>query len=87
MTRFKLFASAAILSALSATQAMAQHMVEEPGMFAFYHPNGDLGIASTRSPVDAQATAPMRNGNKMPALVMRSMRPAVARRAKSDKPY
>jgi hypothetical protein len=87
MTRFKVFASAAILSALSATQAMAQHMVEEPGMFAFYHPNGDLGIASTRSPIDAQAVAPMRNGNRMPALVMRSMRPAVARRAKSDKPY
>lgn len=87
MSRFKLFASAAILSALSATPALAQRMIDEPGIFAFYHPNGDLGIASTRRPVDAQAMAPMRNGNKMPALVMRSMHPAVARRAKSDKPY
>ena len=87
MTRFKLFVSAAILSALSATQAMAQHMIDEPGMFAFYHPNGDLGIASTRAPADAQAMAPMRNGNRAPVLVMRSMHPAVARRAKSDKPY
>jgi hypothetical protein len=87
MTRFKLLASAAILSALSATPAFAQQMIDEPGIFAFYHPNGDLGIASPRPPVDAQAMAPMRNGNKMPALVMRSMRPAVARRAKSGKPY
>jgi len=33
-------------------------MIDEPGMYAFYHPNGDLGIGSARSPVDAQAMAP-----------------------------
>lgn len=55
MIRFKFLAAAAILSALSATPALAQHMVDEPGMFAFYHPNGDLGIASTRPPADAMA--------------------------------
>jgi hypothetical protein len=27
-------------------------------MYAFYHPNGDLGIGSARTPVDAQAMAP-----------------------------
>ena len=33
-------------------------MLDEPGMYAFYHPNCDLGIGSARSPVDAQAMAP-----------------------------
>jgi hypothetical protein len=55
MINFKLFHSAAILSALSATPALAQHMIEEPGMFAFVHPDGDLGIASRRSPADSMA--------------------------------
>ncbi len=63
MTRFKLFCSAAILSALSATPAMAQRMIDEPGMYAFYHPNGDLGIASTRSPANAMAS--LRDSNTM----------------------
>ena len=27
-------------------------------MYAFYHPNGDLGIGSPRPPLDAQAMAP-----------------------------
>jgi hypothetical protein len=56
MTRFNFFGTAAIVSALSASPAMAQHMIEEPGMFAFFHPNGDLGIASTKSPADAMAS-------------------------------
>jgi hypothetical protein len=33
-------------------------MIDEPGMYAFYKPNGDLGIGSARSPIDAQAMAP-----------------------------
>jgi hypothetical protein len=41
MTTFKLFGALAILSALTAAPALAQHMIEEPGMYAFYHPNGD----------------------------------------------
>ena len=52
MINFKLFHSAAILSALSATPALAQHMIEEPGMFAFVHPDRDLGIASRRPPAE-----------------------------------
>jgi hypothetical protein len=58
MITFKFLGTSVILSALSATPAMAQHMIEEPGMFAFVHPNGDLGIASTRSPADAMASLP-----------------------------
>jgi hypothetical protein len=58
MIRFNFFGTAAILSALSTSPAMAQHMIEEPGMFAFFHPNGDLGIASSKSPADAMASVP-----------------------------
>ena len=58
MTRIPVFGAAVVLSALFASHASAQHMIDEPGMYAFYHPNGDLGIGSVRSPVDAQAMAP-----------------------------
>jgi len=30
-------------------------MIEEPGMFAFVHPDGDLGIGSTRPALEAHA--------------------------------
>ena len=44
MTRIPVFGAAVALSALFASHASAQHMIDEPGMYAFYHPNGDLGI-------------------------------------------
>ena len=52
------FGAATLLSVLIGSPASAQHMIDEPGMYAFYHPNGDLGLGSARSPVDAQAMAP-----------------------------
>jgi hypothetical protein len=55
MTRFKLLGAVAIVSALIASPASAQHMIEEPGMFAFVHPDGDLGIGSTRPALEAHA--------------------------------
>ena len=58
MTKTRHFGAAALLSVLIGSPASAQHMIDEPGMYAFYHPNGDLGIGSARSPVDAQAMAP-----------------------------
>ena len=70
MTRFKLLGTAAILSLLSATPAMAQHMIDEPGMFAFTYPMGDLGIGSSRPPADAMAM--MQTASRMkPRIMMR----------------
>jgi hypothetical protein len=86
MTRFKFLAAAAILSALSATPAMAQHMIDEPGLFAFFHPNGDLGIASTRSPMDAQAMASA-SGNNGLARMRMQIRPRSIRGKRSGKAY
>jgi hypothetical protein len=72
MTRFKLIGTAAILSLLSATPALAQHMIDEPGMFAFTYPMGDLGIGSSRPPVDAMAM--MRSDPRMKSHVMTTRR-------------
>ncbi|MBN8991109.1 MAG: hypothetical protein J0H42_22915 [Rhizobiales bacterium] len=58
MTKIK-FLGAAVLLALIASPASAQsHMIDEPGMFAFVYPNGDLGIGTSRPPADAMAMAP-----------------------------
>ena len=58
MTRISFFGAVVAFSALIGSPASAQHMIDEPGMYAFYHPNGDLGIGAARSPIDAQAMAP-----------------------------
>jgi hypothetical protein len=54
-----------------ATGRQHGEITTEPGMYAFYHPNGDLGIGPMRSPTDAQAMVPR------PV-----MRQPIARRAK-----
>jgi hypothetical protein len=77
MTRFKLLGAVAIVSALIVSPASAQHMIEEPGMFAFVHPDGDLGIGSARPAVEAQAKI------QAPRLIMRH--PLTTRRATSSK--
>ena len=56
MTTFRLFSAALILSAAVATPLAAQQAIQEPGAYAFYHPNGDvLHVGSTR-PADAMAS-------------------------------
>jgi hypothetical protein len=67
MTRFVFVGVAAILSTATATPVFAQAVIQEPGAYAFYHPNGDLGIGSApsqrrdvvgRGTADALAFAP-----------------------------
>jgi len=58
MTMIQLLGTAVALSVLIVSPASAQHMIDEPGMYAFYRPNGDLGLGSARPLVDAQAMAP-----------------------------
>jgi hypothetical protein len=87
MTKFNLsgaFVGAiAILTTFAATPALAQHMIDEPGMYAFYHPNGDLGIASSR-PADAMAAA--RDGDIARMRMGPVPRPAL-KRLQSRVPY
>jgi hypothetical protein len=50
MTSLRLVGAAALLSAAFATQAFAQAAVQEPGAFAFYHPNADVLNAGRGAP-------------------------------------
>ena len=63
MTRFKLFGAALILSATMAgtmaSQVSAQEAIQEPGNYAFFHPDGDLLHANAPSAApDAMAMIP-----------------------------
>jgi hypothetical protein len=62
MIKFGWLGAAAILS-IAATPVFAQPAISEPGAFAFYHPDGDLGIGSTRPAADAMASIPPRDSN------------------------
>jgi hypothetical protein len=47
MTKFTLLAVVTILPTLATNPAHAQAAIQEPGAYAFYHPNADLGIGSS----------------------------------------
>jgi hypothetical protein len=74
MIKIKFF-GAAVLLALIASPASAQAVFDEPGLNAFYHPNGDLGYGPPRPPADSMAMAPR--------MIMRH--PLHARHAKMQK--
>ena len=84
MTRLKFLGAAAVLSALIATPAFAERMIDEPGMYAFYHPNGDLGIGSTRP---AEAMASVRSSGNIARLRMGPVSRPVLKRAQPNNPY
>jgi hypothetical protein len=78
MTTLKFLGALAILSALTAAPASAQHMIEEPGMYAFYHPNGDPNAGTAAADAMARDTS-RDNGMMVMRMKMRS-HPTHARR-------
>jgi hypothetical protein len=58
MTSLKTFAAAALLSAMAVTPVFAQAAIQEPGLFAFYHPNADVLNGGAPTPEAALASAP-----------------------------
>jgi hypothetical protein len=85
MTNCTLLGVAAILSTALATPVLAQAVIQEPGAYALYHPNGNLGIASApprrreevvvgRGTADAMALAP-------------SFRPSMAGKETTTRPW
>jgi len=58
MTSLKALAAAALLSAMAATPVFAQAAIQEPGMFAFYHPNLDVLNGGAPTPEAALTSAP-----------------------------
>jgi hypothetical protein len=86
MTKYKLIAASVILSAAAATPVLAQAVIQEPGAYAFYHPNADLGLGSR--PADAMAFEPLLNSGNMARFRSATMsHPLPARRSRSIKPY
>ena len=79
MTSFKFFSALAILSALNAAPALAQHMIDEPGMYAFYHPNGDPNAGTAPAPADAMALG-LSGGNRVVMQMKMRAHPAHLRR-------
>jgi hypothetical protein len=55
---FKTIAIAAALSALSATPVFAQAAIQEPGLFAFYHPYLDVLNGGAPTPAARLAAEP-----------------------------
>jgi hypothetical protein len=68
MTKFALLGVATILSTALAPPVLTQAVIQEPGAYAFYHPNGDLRMSTPlqrreeviagRGTADAMALAP-----------------------------
>jgi hypothetical protein len=90
MTKYYLLATAAILSMATAAPVFAQAAIEEPGAYAFYHPNGDPGTGgpgagSSRS-MESMASLPRRHSGSMAqAGSGRMPRQALVRHARSAK--
>lgn len=57
MTRLKILGTAAVLSMITATPLFAQAAIQEPGAYAFYHPNG--GVRETGQPRSAETGGAM----------------------------
>jgi hypothetical protein len=57
MINFKVLGAAAILSAAFAGPVFAQAAIDEPGMYAFYHPNADVLHAWSGAPSGQVASA------------------------------
>jgi hypothetical protein len=57
MTRFKILGAAAVLSMMMATPLFGQAAIQEPGAFAFYHPDADVLNAGRQPPAASGAMA------------------------------
>jgi hypothetical protein len=70
MTNFKLIATAVVLSAAIAAPSFAQEAIQEPGSYAFYHPNADL-TAGARVGASSNAMASVRGNDAMASAPIR----------------
>jgi len=76
-----------LISALIDVLGPRNVVIDEPGNFAFFYPNGDLGLGSSR-PADAMASAPLHDGGNMARLRSATMsHPLPVRRGPSTKAY
>jgi hypothetical protein len=83
MTSFKLFGAALVLSAIAMVPVSAQEAIQEPGAYAFYHPNGDVLRSGAPSSSNAMAQSLRSDavaGTQMSVRSHRVHNPAPAKR-------
>jgi hypothetical protein len=85
MTKRTLLGVAAILSTAIATPVLAQAVLQEPGAYAFYRPNGDLGIAST--PSQRREVGAVGRGTADAMALAPSFRPSMAGKETTTRPW
>ena len=89
MTSFKTLSAAAILSMMFATPVFAQAAVQEPGAYAFYHPDGDVleaGVSRPQGPAGAFASIPVGDSGAYAAMDRGASASSCARRYRSYDP-
>lgn len=86
MTKFKFIGVFALLSTvMAAAPAFAQAAIDEPGLYSFYHPNGDVLNAGSVRPSDAMAS--IGNSNAMVRLRHATMSHRIVARRGQLRPY
>lgn len=86
-TTSKLVRAVLIVSAQFATPAFAQAVIDEPGNYAFFHPNAD--VLNPSPPADANSINAMaaQLTDRNPGGLRLSVQPRHRRPAASAKPY
>jgi BA14K-like protein len=89
MTTLKTLSAAAMLSIALATPVFAQAAIQEPGAFAFYHPDADVLNAGRRAPAEtagALASVPFGGSNAYASMDTRAGAASCAQRYRSFDP-
>jgi hypothetical protein len=85
MIKRTLLGVAAILSTAIATPVLAKAVLQEPGAYAFYRPNGDLGIAPT--PSQRREVGAVGRGTADAMALATSFRPSMAGKETTTRPW
>jgi hypothetical protein len=85
MTKFALLGLATILSTALVPTVLAQAVIQEPGAYAFYHPNGDLRIEST--PLQRREEVVAGRGTADAMALAPSFHPSVAGKETTTRPW
>ena len=89
MTTFKILGAAAVLSMMMATPLFAQAAIQEPGAFAFYHPNADVlngGRPTPAAALGAMASVPFGGSDAYAAMGSNANGSSCAQRYRSYDP-
>jgi hypothetical protein len=85
MTKCTILGVVAILSTAITTPGLAQAVIQEPGAYAFYRPNGDLGITSARS--QRREAVVVGRGTADAMALAPSFRPSMAGKVTTTRPW